>query len=100
MCAHGRYICKNSSGAAFFAASLLFAVRDMLDDILDGTVENIAQSIEYHGLDDPVISKPLELSFVYSIVLYEFVLADVFSLHRTPQRGIAYQFHHLACILD
>ena len=82
-----------------FAASLLFAVGNMLDNILDRAVKNAAQGIEYHGLDDPVFSKPLKLGFIYPIVLYELVLTDILSLHRPPQRVIAYQCHHLTCIL-
>ena len=82
-----------------FAASLLFAVGNMFDNILDRAVKNAAQGIEYHGLDDPVLPQPLKLSFVYTIVLYELVLTDILSLHRPPQRVIDYQCHHLTCIL-
>lgn len=81
-----------------FAASLLFAVRYMFDNILDGTVKYIAQGIEYHGLDDPVVSQPLKLGFVDPVILYQLILADIFLFHRPPQWIVAYQFRHLACL--
>ena len=82
-----------------FAASLLFAVGNMFDNILDRAVKNAAQGIEYHGLDDPVLPQSLKLGFIYPVILYELVLTDILSLHRPPQRVIAYQCHHLTCIL-
>ena len=82
-----------------FAASLLFAVGNMFNNILDRAVKNVAQGIEYHGLDDPVFSKPLKLGFIDPVILYDLVLTDILSLHRPPQRVIAYQCHHLTCIL-
>lgn len=81
-----------------FAASLLFAVRYMFDNILDGTVKYIAQGIEYHGLDDPIVSQSLKLGFVDTIILYQLILADIFLFHRPPQWVIAYQLRHLACL--
>ena len=59
---------------------VLFIIRDKFHYILNPAVKDTAQAVQDHCLDHHIFTKPLELCFVYIVILDQPVLTDALFL--------------------
>ena len=89
---HSLFYDHPSNGKKFFANSEPIIVREMLHNVLDAALENVAELVDGVDLHVFVVPEPVELGAVYIIMGIKIILGNTPLLHGLPQTVVLYHF--------
>ena len=78
---------------SFFANSEPVIVGEMLHNVLDAALQDVAElvdGVDFHVL---IVPEPIELGAVYIIMGIKIILGNTPLLHGLPQTVVCYHFH-------
>ena len=89
---HSLFYDRPSNGKKFFANSEPVIVGEMLHDILDAAVQDVAELINGVDLYILIVPQPVELGAVYVVMGVQVILGNAPLLHGLPQTVVFYHF--------
>ena len=89
---HSLFYDHPSNGKKFFANSEPIIVREMLHDVLDTALQDVAELVDGIDLHILIVPEPIELGAVYIIMGIKIVLRNAPLLHGLPQTVVFYHF--------
>ena len=89
---HSLFYDHPSNGKKFFANSEPIIVREMLHDVLDAALEDVAEFVDGIDLHVLIVPEPVELGTVYIIMGIKIILGNTPLLHGLPQAVVLYHF--------
>ena len=78
---------------ALFVVSEPVIVGEMLHDVLDAALQDVAELVDGIDLHVFIVPEPIELGAVYIIMGIKIVLGNAPLLHGLPQTVVLYHFH-------
>ena len=95
---HSLFYDHPSNGKKFFANSEPIIVREMLHDVLDAALEDVAEFVDGIDLHVLIVPEPVELGAVYIIMGIKIILGNALLLHGLPQTVVCYHIHPPAAL--
>ena len=89
---HSLFYDHPSNGKKFFANSEPIIVREMLHDVFDAALEDVAELVDGVDLHVLIVPEPIELGAVYIIMGIKIILGNTPLLHGLPQAVVLYHF--------
>ena len=89
---HSLFYDHPSNGKKFFANSEPIIVREMLHDVLDAALQDVAELVDGIDLHVLVVPEPIELGAVYIVMGIKIVLRNTPLFHGLPQTVVLYHF--------
>ena len=89
---HSLFYDHPSNGKKFFANSEPVIVREMLHDVLDAALQDVAELVNGVDLHVLIVPEPIELGAVYIIISIKIILRNAPLLHGLPQTVVLYHF--------
>lgn len=77
---------------ALFVVSEPIIVREMLHDVLDAALQDVAELVDGIDLHVLIVPEPIELGAVYIIMGIKIILGNTPLLHGLPQTVVLYHF--------
>ena len=78
---------------SFFANSEPVIVGEMLHNVLDATLQDVAELVNGVDLHVLIVPEPVELGAAYIIMGIKIILGNTPLLHGLPQTVVCYHFH-------
>ena len=78
---------------ALFVVSEPVIVGEMLHDVLDAALQDVAELVDGIDLHVFIVPEPIELGAVYIIMGIKIILRNAPLLHGLPQTVVLYHFH-------
>jgi hypothetical protein len=75
------------------ASSEPIIVREMLHNVLDAALEDVAELVDGIDLHVLIVPEPIELGAVYIMMGIKIILGNTPLLHGLPQTVVCYHFH-------
>ena len=89
---HSLFYDHPPNGKKFFANSEPIIVREMLHDVLDAALQDVAELVDGIDLHVLIVPEPVELGTVYIIMGIKIILGNTPLLHGLPQTVVFYHF--------
>ena len=90
---HSLFYDHPSNGKKFFANSEPVIVWEMLHNVLDATLQDVAELVNGVDLHVLIVPEPVELGAVYIIMSVKIILGNALLLHGLPQTVVCYHIH-------
>ena len=89
---HSLFYDHPPNGKKFFANSEPIIVREMLHDVFDTALQDVAELVDGIDLHVLIVPEPIELGTVYIIMGIKIILGNTPLLHGLPQTVVFYHF--------
>ena len=90
---HSLFYDHPSNGKKFFANSEPVIVGEMLHNVLDAALQDVAELVDGVDLHVLIVPEPIELGAVYIVMGIKIILGNALLLHGLPQTVVCYHFH-------
>ena len=95
---HSLFYDHPSNGKKFFANSEPVIVWEMLHNVLNPALQDVAELVDGVDLHVLIVPEPVELGAVYIIMGIKIILGNTPLLHGLPQTVVCYHFHPPAAL--
>ena len=90
---HSLFYDHPSNGKKFFANSEPVIVGEMLHNVFNPALQDVAELVDGIDLHVLIVPEPIELGAVYIIMGIKIILGNTPLLHGLPQTVVCYHFH-------